>query len=75
MELDCFCWSLRGTLLRVRQGDLDAVEMDEGFFSSNMTVENKKVKFYWEIVNVYGPVRNERKCEFLKELYQKNRRC
>jgi hypothetical protein len=33
MELDCFCWSLRGTLLRVRQGDLDAVEMDEGFFS------------------------------------------
>jgi hypothetical protein len=40
-------------------------------FFSSMTVENKKDKFYWEIVNVYGPVRNERKCEFLKELYQK----
>jgi hypothetical protein len=40
-----------------------------------MKVVNKQDNFGSEIVNVYGPVRNERKGIFLQELYQKLLRC
>jgi hypothetical protein len=40
--------------LGVKQGDLDAIEMDEGRYFSSMSVENKKDKLCSEIINVYG---------------------
>jgi hypothetical protein len=61
--------------LGVKQGDLDVVEMDEGLFFSNVIVVNKQDNFSWEIINVYGLVRNEKKGIFLQELYQKLMRC
>jgi hypothetical protein len=43
MELDSSTRAFRGggTLLRVKQDDLDAVEMDEGQFFSSVMVVNK----------------------------------
>jgi exonuclease III len=49
--------------------------MDEGHHFSSMTVMNKRDNFSWEIINVYGPVRNEKKVEFLRELYQNIQKC
>jgi hypothetical protein len=46
--------------LGVKQGDLDAIEMDEGRYFSSMSVENKKDKLCSEIINVYGPVKIEK---------------
>jgi exonuclease III len=63
-----------GTLLGVKQCDLDAIVMDEGEFFSSITIENRKDNF-WEVINVYGPVKKERKGVFLQELYQKIQRC
>jgi hypothetical protein len=61
-------------LLGVKQCDLDAIVMDEGEFFSSITIENRKDNF-WEVINVYGPVKKERKGVFLQELYQKIQRC
>jgi exonuclease III len=60
-----------GTLLGVKQVDLDATDMDEGKYYLSISIENKKDKFKWEIVNVYGSVQTGKKVEFLQELYQK----
>jgi hypothetical protein len=38
-------------------------------------VVNKHDNFSWKIINVYGPVRNEKKGIFSQELYQKQLRC
>jgi exonuclease III len=48
--------------------------MDEGKFFSCITIENRKDNFCWEVINVYGPVK-EINGEFLQELYQKIQRC
>jgi hypothetical protein len=42
-----------GTLIGVRQGDLDAVEMDEGIFFSSVKISDRGGDFCWEIINVY----------------------
>jgi hypothetical protein len=61
----------RGTLIGVRQDNLDAIEMDAEQFFSSVTIVNKQDKFCWEVVNVYGPVKYDRKAAFLPEIYQK----
>lgn len=60
-----------GTLIGVKQGEMEAMEMDCGKFYSSITIENKQERFRWEIVNVYGPVQDNRIVEFLQELFQK----
>jgi exonuclease III len=60
-----------GTLLGVQTNDIAVVERDMGAFFTSMKIESRKDNFQWEIVNVYGPVQNERKMEFLAELSQK----
>jgi hypothetical protein len=49
------------TLIGVKQGDLDAEEMDEGGFFSSVKTRNRGCDFYWDIINVYGPVQCELK--------------
>jgi hypothetical protein len=61
----------QGTLIGIRQGDLDVVEMDEGKFFSSVKIRNNEDAFCWEIINVYGPVKQELKGHFLQELYRK----
>jgi hypothetical protein len=34
--------------------------MDEGRYYSSISIENKKDKFKWEIINVYGPVKTKK---------------
>lgn len=60
-----------GTLTGVKQGEMGAIEMDSGKFFSSIIIENKKENFKWEIINVYGSVQDNRKVEFLQELFQK----
>jgi endonuclease/exonuclease/phosphatase family metal-dependent hydrolase len=48
--------------------------MDEGVFFSSMSLENRKDKFCWEIINVYGPMREEKKVNFYRS-FTKNMRC
>jgi hypothetical protein len=62
-----------GTLIGVRQGDLDAEEMGEGRFYSSIRIRNRDDGFCWEVINVYGSVQYEHKGQFLQELYQKIR--
>jgi exonuclease III len=49
-----------GTLLGVKQGDLDAIDMDEERYFLSINVENKKDKCSWKIINVYGLVKTEK---------------
>jgi hypothetical protein len=54
-----------GTLIGVKQGDLDAEEMDEEEFFSSIKIRNRGGEFCWEIINVYGHVQHEIKGHFL----------
>lgn len=49
----------------------DAIEMDTGELFSSVVIENKKDKFVWEVINVYGLVQHDRKIHFLTELSDK----
>jgi exonuclease III len=49
-----------GTLSGVKQGDLDAIDMDDGRYFLSISVENKKDKFNWEIINVYRPIKTKK---------------
>jgi exonuclease III len=60
-----------GTLLGIQTNDITVVEKDMVAFFTSMNIVSRKDKFQWEIINVYGPVQNERKLEFLSELSQK----
>ena len=55
----------------VKQGDIDALEMEFGAFFSSIKISNREGDFIWEVINVYGPVQHERKADFLKELQEK----
>jgi hypothetical protein len=46
--------------LGVKQGDLDAIDMDEERYFLSINVENKKDKCSWKIINVYGLVKTEK---------------
>jgi hypothetical protein len=35
--------------------------MDEGKYFSSVKIKNKEGDFYWEIINVYGPMKSELK--------------
>lgn len=70
MELDCGKRTLRGTLVGVKQGDLDVIEMDSGEFFSSIKIENRGDKLQWEVINMYGPVQLKTKAAFLQELSQ-----
>lgn len=59
-----------GTLTGVKQDEMEAIDTYRGKFFSSIRVENTKEWFIWEIINVYGPVQDERKVEFLQELFQ-----
>jgi hypothetical protein len=63
-----------GTLIGVRQGELDAKKMDEGRFFSSVKIRNRGDDFFWEIINVYGSVQYELKGQFLLELFRKIKR-
>jgi hypothetical protein len=54
-----------GTLIGVRQGDLDTEEIDEGNFFSSVKIRNRVDNFCWEIITVYGLVKFELKGQFL----------
>lgn len=60
-----------GTLIGVKQGDVDALEMDEGEFFSSIRVENRQDKFQWEIINVFGPVQVDRNIVFCSAFLSK----
>jgi exonuclease III len=60
-----------GTLMGVRTDDIVVVHKDCGEFFSSMKIVLRQDDFKWEIVNVYGPVKMERKASFLEELNQK----
>jgi hypothetical protein len=55
----------------VRTDDIVVVHKDCGEFFSSMKIVLRQDDFKWEIVNVYGPVKMERKASFLEELNQK----
>jgi exonuclease III len=65
---------LGGSLIGVKQGYLDAEEMDEGKFFSSVRIRNREGDFCWEAINVYDPVQLELKGQFLQELYGKLKR-
>jgi hypothetical protein len=50
-----------GTLIGVRQGDLNAEEMGEGRFYSSIRIRNSDDDFCCEVINVYGPVKYDLK--------------
>jgi len=50
-----------GTLIGVRQGDLDAIEMSCGNFFSKVVITNRDDNFCWAVMNVYGPVQDDNK--------------
>jgi hypothetical protein len=60
-----------GTLVGVREGDLDAMDMGEGDHFSWVNIRNRMDGFCWEVINVYGHVKREFKATFLQDLYQK----
>jgi hypothetical protein len=60
LELDRGTRCSGGTFIGVRQGDLDAVEMDEGKFFSSIQIENRHDTFVWEFINSYDPVKAEK---------------
>jgi hypothetical protein len=62
-----------GTLTGVRNGDLDVLAVDKGNFYSSIKVQDIKENVLWEVINVYGPVQNDRKTEFLEEFLTKIR--
>jgi hypothetical protein len=45
----------------VKQGDLDTEEMEEGEIFSSIKIQNREDDFVWEVINVYGHVKNEKK--------------
>jgi hypothetical protein len=49
----------------VRQGELDAKDMDEGKFFSSVKIRNRVDGFCWEVINAYGPMKYELKGQFL----------
>lgn len=61
-----------GTLTGVKNGDTDVLGFDKGSFSS-IKARDRKDNVIWEVINVYGPVQNEKKQEFMEELLQKVR--
>jgi exonuclease III len=62
-----------GTLLGDKQGDIDATDINEGKYYLSISIENKKDKFKWEIVNVYGPVQTGKKLSFYRNYTRKSR--
>jgi exonuclease III len=60
-----------GTLVGVRTDEIDILERDKGEFFTSMKVKGRQESFKWEVVNVYGPVQNDRKAGFLEELSKK----
>lgn len=59
-----------GTLTGVKEGDIEVISHDEESFFSSIQA-NRKDDVVWEVINVYGPVQNERKQNFLEELANK----
>jgi hypothetical protein len=45
--------------------------MGEGEHFSWVKIKNRVDDFYWEVINVYGPMKKELKLSFLQELYHK----
>lgn len=60
-----------GTLTGINNNDIEVVNTDRGVFFSSMIAKSRKDNLVWEVINVYGPVQNERKQEFLEELSNK----
>lgn len=59
----------RGTLIGVREFELEAIEMDTRKFFSSIIMENRKDKRRWEIIKVYGPVQDDRKIQENKQQF------
>lgn len=60
-----------GTLTGIKNGDLEIIDTDKGAFFSSIKAKSRKDNLVWEVINVYGPIQNERKQEFLEELSNK----
>jgi hypothetical protein len=50
-----------GTLIGVRTDDIIVLTKDKGEYFTSMKVTGKQENFTWEVINVYGPVKIERK--------------
>lgn len=53
-----------GTLIGVRNGDLDVLAVDKGNFYSSIKMQYIKENVVWEVINVYGPIQNDSKTKF-----------
>lgn len=60
-----------GTLTGVKNGDIELISTNKGAFFSSIKAKSRKDDLIWEVVNVYGPVQDEKKQEFLEELLNK----
>jgi hypothetical protein len=60
-----------GTLTGVNTAVASVVGKDHGSFFSSLVLVSREDNFKWELINVYGPVQNERKLEFIQEMNQK----
>jgi exonuclease III len=60
-----------GTLTGVKIASATVVAKDRGVFFSSLGLISSEDNFQWEMINVYGPVQNDRRLEFLQELSQK----
>lgn len=60
-----------GTLTGVKNGDIEMISGDKGVFFSSIKAKSRQDNLEWEVINVYGPVQNERKVEFIEELTTK----
>jgi exonuclease III len=77
-EGDSFEWSWTaanghsgGTLTGINIAVAGVVAKDSGSFLSSLLVITKEDNFQWELINVYGPVQNDRKLDFIQEMDQK----
>lgn len=54
----------RGTLTGIKNGNLEIIDTDKGAFFSSIKAKSRKDNLVWEVINVYGPIQNERKQDF-----------
>jgi len=43
---------------------LEIIDTDKGAFFSSIKAKSRKDNLVWEVINVYGPIQNERKQDF-----------
>ena len=60
-------------MLGVDEATVEIISTTQGDFCQNVLARDRSSKLEWEIINVYGPVKDELKLSFLEELSDKIR--